>query len=69
MTEQTIDAPRICDYLDQFSQELKRPTVVVLDNASLNQGEIKKWRASWEAKGLCLLFFLSPVVLTAVEHR
>ena len=55
-TEQVIDAALICDYLDQFSRALTRPTVVVLDNAPVHQGELKKRRAAWEAKGLHIFF-------------
>ncbi|MBC8139644.1 MAG: transposase, partial [Fibrella sp.] len=56
LTQESIDAATICDYLDQFSQHLPRPTVVVLDNAPAHQGEVKKRRAAWEAKGLYILF-------------
>jgi hypothetical protein len=55
-TEQVIDAALICDYLDQFSQALTRPRVVVLDNAPVHQRELKKRRAAWEAKGLYISF-------------
>lgn len=58
-TEQVIDSALLCDYLDQFSQELTRATVVVLDNAPVHQGELKKRRASWEAKGLYIFFLPS----------
>lgn len=56
MTEQVIDAATICDYLDQFSQRLERETVVVLDNAPVHQGEMKKRRKAWQAKGLYVFF-------------
>jgi transposase len=55
-TEQTIEARLVCDFLDQFSHGLRRPTVVVLDNAPAHQGEIKKRRAAWEHKGLYVFF-------------
>lgn len=54
--EGTINASRVCDYLDQFSHSLPRPTVVVLDNASVHQGEVRKRRAAWEAKGLYIFY-------------
>lgn len=54
--EGTINARVVCDYLDQFSHSLTRPTVVVLDNASVHQGEVKKRRAAWEAKGLYIFY-------------
>ncbi len=55
-TEQAVDAPRICDYLDQFSHHLERATVVVLDNAPAHQGLLKKRRDAWEKKGLYVFF-------------
>lgn len=55
-TEQSVDAATVGDYLDQFSQHLRRPTVVVLDNAPVHQREVKKRRAAWEAKGLYVFF-------------
>lgn len=55
-TEQSVDAATVGDYLDQFSQQLKRPTMVVLDNAPVHQSEVKKRRAAWEAKGLYVFF-------------
>ena len=39
-TEQTIEARLVCDFLDQFSHGLRRPSVVVLDNAPAHQGEM-----------------------------
>lgn len=55
-TEHAVDAALVCDYLDQFSQCLRRPTVVVLDNAPVHQGEVRKRRAAWEGKGLFIFF-------------
>ena len=55
-TQETIDARLLCDYLDQFSHTLLRETVVVLDNASVHQREVKKRRAAWAAKGLSIFF-------------
>ena len=55
-TQENIDATTVCDYWDQFSQALPRSTVVVLDNAPLHNGMMKKRRESWEARGLHVLF-------------
>ena len=55
-TEQVIDAALICDYLDDFSRTLERPTVVVLDNAPVHQKEVRKRREAWEAKGMYVFF-------------
>ena len=56
LTEQTIDAALVCDYLDQFSQRLERLTVVVLDNAPVHQKQVQKRRKAWEARGLFVFF-------------
>jgi transposase len=55
-TEARIDSVLVCDYLDHFSQCLPRETVVVLDNAPVHQKEVRKRRASWEARGLYVFF-------------
>ena len=47
--QESINADRIVDYLDRFSFEVKKKTVVVLDNASI----------IWEDRGL-FLFYLPP---------
>ena len=56
LSERAIDADLVCDYLDQFSRQLVRETVVVLDNAPVHQAELKKRRAGWEARGLSVFF-------------
>lgn len=55
-TEQSIDARLVGDYLDQFSQRLKRLTVIVLDNAPVHQSQVRKRRKVWEKKGLYVFF-------------
>ena len=63
-TQESIDAATVCDYLDQFSHQvgngvsdpLTRPTVVVLDNAPVHNGMLKKRREAWEEKGLYVFF-------------
>lgn len=48
------------DYLDRFSFEVKKKTVVVLDNASVHRNrKIKGMRKIWEDRGL-FLFYLPP---------
>ena len=48
------------DYLDRFSFEVKKKTVVVLDNASVHRNrKVKEMRKIWEDRGL-FLFYLPP---------
>ena len=47
-TQESINADKLVDFLDIFSFEVKKKTVVVLDNASV-----------WEDRGL-FLFYLPP---------
>lgn len=56
LSQETMNAGRVCDLLDQFSHTLTRPTVAVLDNAPVHQGQVQKRRAAWEAKGLYVFF-------------
>lgn len=43
--------------VDEFSQDLRGPTVLVLDNASIHQAHVAAARqAEWAARGLTLLF-------------
>ena len=60
MTEQVIDAARICDYLDQFANQLERRlnrlTVIVLDNAPVHQGRLRHFLERWQKKGLYVFF-------------
>lgn len=61
LTEQNINARLVCDYLDQFANEqaarcFGRITVVVLDNAPVHQGQIRKCLSRWQKKGLYVFF-------------
>ena len=56
-TQENIGAATVCDYLDQFSHDLTRPTVVVLDNAPVHKGMMKKRREGWEARALYIVFW------------
>ena len=45
------------DYLDRFSFEIKKKTVVILDNASVHRNrKIKELRKIWEDRGLYLFY-------------
>lgn len=56
LTPEKVTAALVGDWLDQFSQGMTKPTVVVLDNAPVHQGEVRKRREAWEAKGLYVFF-------------
>lgn len=59
-TEDTISATLIVGQLDLFSFQLTKPTVVVLDNASVHTShKIKKQLSVWQSRGL-FLFYLPP---------
>ena len=58
--QKSINANRLVAYLDRFSFEVKKKTVVVLDNASVHRNcKIKEIRKIWENRGL-FLFYLPP---------
>lgn len=59
-TQESINADKLLDYLDKFSFEVKKKTVVVLDNASVHRNKkIKEIRKIWEDRGM-FLFYLPP---------
>ena len=59
-TSCTITAAFVREKLDALSFTVVRPTVIVLDNASVHTaGIIPKSRTTWEQRGL-YLFFLPP---------
>ena len=61
-TQESINADRIVDFLDRFSFEVKKKTVVVLDNASVHiNRKIKEMRKIW--KDRWLFFYLQPYSL------
>jgi len=61
-TQESINADRIVDFLDRFSFEVKKKTVVVLDNASVHRNrKIKEMRKIW--KDRWLFFYLQPYSL------
>lgn len=59
-TEQSIDSLFVLRQLERLSFQIQKPTVVVLDNASVHRAKaIKERTAFWQARGL-YLFFLPP---------
>lgn len=60
ITEANINSTQVIKMLDEFSWQIKRPTIVVLDNASPHRS--KKVNAMfdiWRKRGL-YIFFLPP---------
>lgn len=59
-TEINITAAFMVEQLDRFSFQLTKPTVIVLDNASIHTADkIKKQLCVWQNRGL-FLFYLPP---------
>jgi len=59
-TTGSITAAFVVDQLDRLSLDLRGPTVIVLDNASIHTAaSVQQRRAIWEARDL-YLFFLPP---------
>jgi transposase len=59
-TEQPIDAKFILEYMEEFSFQIHKETVIVLDNAKVHKSKIIQERIPyWQARGL-FLFFLPP---------
>ena len=56
LTEQTIDAAFVSEQIDAFSWTVRRPTVVVLDNARVHTKAVKDWEAVWQKRGLFVWF-------------
>lgn len=56
----SIKGKVLAEYLDEFSKNIKRPTFIVLDNASIHRkGEVAKKIGEWKERGL-YIFFLPP---------
>lgn len=56
-TDQFLDARFIVEQLDKFSFEIVRPTVVVLDNASVHKARLVQERVEgWQARGLFVAY-------------
>lgn len=59
-TTDTMNAEKICEFLDQLSWRIKKKTVLVLDCAALHRSRIIKERLDfWRRRGLWL-FYLPP---------
>ena len=59
-TTQNINSTFVFEYLDRLSFMLEKPTVIVLDNASVHTAKIiQQQRNVWEERGLTL-FYLPP---------
>ena len=56
-TEANIDAAFLVGELEKFSLQLRKPTVVVLDNARMHTANIiQRQRPFWEQRGLYLFY-------------
>lgn len=56
----SINGKVLAEYLDEFSKNIKQPTFIVLDNASIHRkGEVAKMIDEWKKRGL-YIFFLPP---------
>lgn len=57
LSEKSVKSDTVVAAFDVFSQQLKKPTVVVLDNASFHKSKIFKDNiAQWSNRGLTLLY-------------
>ena len=56
-TQETLTAQHLIDSIESLLPTLARPTVIVLDNASVHRAKaVRDKRAGWSQKGLRLLF-------------
>lgn len=56
-TERNIDSRFVFEWLEAFSTELRKATVIVLDNARIHTSQIIKERIKvWQARGLYLFY-------------
>lgn len=57
LSEKSVKSDTVVEAFDEFSKQLKKPTVVVLDNASFHKSKIFKENiAKWSNRGLTLLY-------------
>ncbi|SMP86100.1 DDE superfamily endonuclease [Epsilonproteobacteria bacterium SCGC AD-308-O04] len=57
LREKSVKSDTVVKVFDEFSKQLKKPTVVVLDNASFHTSKIFKENiAKWSNRGLTLLY-------------
>lgn len=59
-TQETINADFVLSFFEQFSAQITKPTVVVLDNAKIHVArKIKERLPYWQKRGL-YIFYLPP---------
>ncbi len=57
LSEKSVDSAKVIEIFDKFSKQITKPTVVVLDNASIHTSKTFKDNiAKWSNKGLTLLY-------------
>ena len=57
LSQKSVKSDTVVEVFDAFSKQLKKPTVVVLDNASFHKSKVFKENiASWSNRGLTLLY-------------
>jgi len=57
IVEKNINAEFMVEILDEFSWQLKRNTVIVLDNASIHKAKkVRKHFELWQSRGLYIFF-------------
>jgi transposase len=60
MTQESINADKVVEFLDRMSFQIRKRTFVVLDNATVHRNtKLKALRRVWETRGL-FLFYLPP---------
>lgn len=56
-TSENIDSQYIIECIDDFVKRIKKPTVLVMDNAPWHKAEVViKMQEQWQEKGLFLFF-------------
>ncbi len=52
-SEESITGEKLAHFPEEYSKEITKPTVIVLDNASIHRkGIVAKEKKKWEEKGL-----------------
>ncbi len=63
MTQESINADKVSEFLDKMSFQVRKRTFVVVDNATVHRNaKLKELRSIWESRSL-FLFFLPPYPL------
>lgn len=59
-TTESIDSDKFIEFVDRFSMSLSKPTVLVVDNASVHKSKkVKECFGKWNERGL-FIFYLPP---------